>query len=136
MSPFPAERSCPALSRTVKAKAIAAVTPAIVATWISYIIYLIGVRFMVNDTIFARVTAPEWLLAILVVSPLLTLLSVSIAIMISSRVSDPRVAEQMSALVDQQLIVIIGVIVALIDAALIYLSFRLFQRETILTRWK
>lgn len=135
-------------------KAIAAVVPAILATWIGYIIYLIGTRLMVNDVVFARVVAAEWLIAILVVSPLLTLLSVCIAIMISSRVSDPRVAEQLSAvvilplimlvigqsvgfiLIDQRVILLIGLIVALLDAFLIYLSVKLFQREVILTRWK
>lgn len=136
------------------AKAIAAVTPAILATWLGYVIYLIGARLMVNDIVFAHLIAPEWLLAILVVSPLLTLMSVSVAIMISSRVTDPRVAEQLSAvvilplillvigqsmgfiLIDQRVIFIVGAVVALIDAILLYLSIKIFQREAILTRWK
>lgn len=136
------------------AKATAAVIPAILATWIGYAIYLIGIRFMVNDAVFARVVAAEWLIAIFIVSPLLTLLSVSLAMIISSRVTDPRVAEQLSALVilplmmlvigqsvgfvliDQRVIIIIGVVVALLDVFLIYLSVKLFQREVILTRWK
>lgn len=135
-------------------KAIAAGIPAILATWIGYIIFLIGTRLMVNDAVFARVIAPEWLIAILLVSPLLTLLSVCVAIMISSRVTDPRVAEQLSAvvilplimlvvgqsigfiLIDQRVILLIGLVVLLLDAFLLYLSVKIFQREAILTRWK
>lgn len=135
-------------------KALAAVIPAILVTWLAYIIYLIGASFLVTPSIFSLMLDPMWFLAIFVVSPLLTLLAVNFALMVSSRVSDPRVAEQLSTLVilpllllivgqsvgfillSQQLIVVIGLVVAALDAVLIFLTVRLFQREAILTRWK
>lgn len=135
-------------------KAVAAAVPAVAATWGAFAIYVVGARLMVSDLIFGYLIAPVWLLAIFIVSPLLTLLGVSSAIMVSSRVSDPRVAEQLSAvvvlplimlligqsvgfiLIDQRLITIIGLIVAVIDVALFYFSVKIFQRESILTRWK
>jgi ABC-2 type transport system permease protein len=40
-----------------------------------------------------------WLLAVILVGPLLAVLSVNFAIMVSSRVNDPRVAEQLSVVV-------------------------------------
>jgi ABC-2 type transport system permease protein len=82
------------------------------------------------------------------------LLAISVAIMISSRVSDPRVAEQISALVilpvvlmmvgqsvnliiiNQTFILIMIGAAAILDTILVVLSFRIFQREAILTRWK
>lgn len=135
-------------------KVIAAVVPAVLATWLAYAIYLLGARLMVPANIFAYLIEPMWLLAILVVSPLLTLLAVAVALMISSRTSDPRVAEQLSGLVvlpllllivgqsvgfvlvNQRVIIIIGVVAAVLDALLLYFSIKVFQRETILTRWK
>jgi ABC-2 type transport system permease protein len=135
-------------------KAIAAAVPAIIATWGAFGIYLIGARLMVSGLIFSYVIAPMWLIAIFIVSPLLTLMAVSTAIMVSSRASDPRVAEQLSAVVilplmmliigqsagfillDQRAIIIMGLVVVLIDAVLIYFSVKVFQREVILTRWK
>ncbi|RMG89019.1 MAG: hypothetical protein D6706_22085 [Chloroflexi bacterium] len=135
-------------------KALAAIIPAILATWISFGIYLFGARLMVNDLVFGRLLAPHWLAAVLVVAPLLTLMSVSFAMMVSSRVSDPRVAEQLSALVilpivflmigqsvgfiliDQRVIWLLGGGVAVLDVILVYLAVRVFERETILTRWK
>jgi ABC-2 type transport system permease protein len=135
-------------------KAVAAAVPAVLATWGAFGIYVVGARLMVSNLIFGYLIAPEWLLAIFVVSPLLTLMAVSTAIMVSSRVTDPRVAEQLSAvvvlplllliigqsvgfiLIDQRVIVIMGIVVAVIDAALFYFSVQVFQRETILTRWK
>lgn len=135
-------------------KAIAAVAPAIVATWIAFAVFVVGARLMVNDNVFGRVLEPLWLIAIFIVGPLLTLMAVSVAIMVSSRVSDPRVAEQLAGvvilplillvigqsvgfiLINQRVIIILAVAVALLDVVLLYLSIKLFQRETILTRWK
>jgi len=82
------------------------------------------------------------------------LLAVSVAMMISSRVSDPRVAEQISMLIilpiivgvigqsagiiliDRQFVLIVALVLLVLDAVLIYLGVQAFQRETILTRWK
>lgn len=138
----------------VAGKSIAAALPAIIATWLSFTIYLVGARMMVNSTVFSRLADPLWFIAIFVVGPLLTVMAVNIAIMISSRVTDPRVAEQLSAvvilplimliigqsvgwiLIDRELIIVIGAVVAVLDAILFYMSIKVFQRETILTRWK
>lgn len=138
----------------VAGKTIAAAIPAVAATWISFGIYMIGVRLMVNDTVFDKMADPMWYIAIFIVGPLLTLMAVSIAIMISSRVSDPRVAEQISAVVvlpiilllvgqsvgwillDRELILLIAGIVGLLDIALVAMSIKVFERETILTRWR
>jgi ABC-2 type transport system permease protein len=135
-------------------KIIAAAVPAILATWLSYAIFLLAIRLLVNETIFSRMLQPHWLIAIVAVAPLLTILSVSVAIMISSRTSDPRVAEQLSAvvtlplilliigqsvgliLIDGRVVFLLALAVAILDVILLYISVRLFQRETILTRWK
>ncbi len=135
-------------------KAIAAMTPAILATWISYILFLIGTRLMVSDAVFEQLMDPMWLLAIFVVGPLLALLAVCFSLMVSARVSDPRVAEQLSALIilplilliigqsvgliliNSTIIIIIGIVVAVIDVLMVIITVQLFERETILIRWK
>jgi ABC-2 type transport system permease protein len=84
----------------------------------------------------------------------MTVLSVSVAIIISSRVNDPRAAEQIGMLVMLPILLIFfgsifglftlttvtmflfGVATFLVDIGLVLLSVKLFQRETILTRWK
>lgn len=136
------------------AKIIAAVVPAIGATWLAFAIFIIGARFLAPPAVFAAFFDVMWLIAIFVVAPLLTILSTCLAVIMSSRVTDPRVAEQMSVLVilplllliigqsvgfilvDRQLMMLIGLVVLILDAILIFLAIKLFQRETILTRWK
>lgn len=135
-------------------KIIAAVLPAIAATWFAFGLFLVGVKLMTSPAIFAEFFDASWLLAIFLVSPLMTLLSTCVAVIVSSRVSDPRVAEQLSAvvilpiivmvigqsvgliLIDRQFMLWLGLIALLLDVILLYLAIRLFQRETILTRWK
>lgn len=138
----------------IVAKILAAAIPALAATWLSFTIYVIVLSFSVEPLVFQTILDPMWWLAIFVLGPLFTLLATSVAIMISSRVTEPRVAEQISALVilpvvllmvgqsvnliivNQTFILIMIGAAAVLDAALIALSFRVFQREAILTRWK
>lgn len=135
-------------------KALAAIIPAVAATWFSFGLFTVIMYFIVSPAAFAYLLDPLWALAIFVVGPLLTLLAVCIAMMISSRVSDPRVAEQISMLIilpiivgvvgqsagviliDREFVLVIALAIVIIDAVLIYVGVQAFQRETILTRWK
>ena len=136
-------------------KSLAALVPAVLATDIAFCIYAIGAWLMINSkVVFAAMMDVRWLLAVFLVGPLLALMAVNFSIMVSSRVNDPRVAEQLSVLIivpvlaiffgqlsglfilNRQLVLLIAVVLAIFDAILVYLSVRLFQRETILTRWK
>lgn len=139
----------------LSAKSLAAVIPAVGATWIGFLIYAIGARLILsNPKVYFALIDPMWLIAVLLVGPLLAILAVSASIMVSSRVNDPRVAEQLSMIVivpvlglffgqisglfflNQQIILIIALILFLIDLGMLYFAVQLFQRETILTRWK
>lgn len=136
-------------------KAVAAALPAIGATWLGFLIFAIGATFLaVGPGVIERLVDPLWLMAIFIVGPLLSIASVSVAVMVSSRVNDPRVAEQLSMLVifpliglffaqiagwifiDESLILWIALAMVVIDAGLLAFATQLFRRETILTRWK
>src|SRR5207253_2788198 len=82
------------------AKAMAAAIPGIAATWYSFAIFLLAARYMVSDIIYHNlILSPTWLLAISVLTPLFTMLAVSLGIIISSRVKDPQGAQQLGSLV-------------------------------------
>lgn len=137
------------------AKCLAAMLPAILATWLAYGLFFAGARLVVtNDAVFAAIFSPMWILAMLVLAPLLCLLSVSLAIIISSRVNDTRVAQQLAGIVvipvvalavgqtagfvvlNTVVFVVASLFVLLLDAVILYAGVQLFERETILTRWK
>lgn len=94
-----------------------------------------------------------WVVAVVVMMPLVCLLSVEANVIISSRVNDIRAAQQLGGLVVLPIVALVLLIVtglelsALIaalvivvlviaDIALFFLSKETFQREEILTKWK
>ncbi|NJD58513.1 MAG: ABC transporter [Anaerolineales bacterium] len=136
-------------------KNLASVIPAVIATWVGFAIFAVGSLIITGGgALAAAMLDPMWLIAVLVAGPLMAVLSVNFSIMVSSRVNDPRVAEQLSAVVilpllaiffgqiaglfvlNSALILVMCVILFLVDILMVYLAVRLFQRETILTRWK
>lgn len=136
-------------------KSLAAVIPAVIVTDIAFGIYALGAFILIpSRPVFLAMMDARWLLAIFLVGPLMAIMAVNFSIMISSRVNDPRVAEQLSMVViipvlgfffgqiaglfviNQQIILWSAFVLVILDAILVYLAVRLFQRETILTRWK
>ncbi len=136
-------------------KGLAAAIPAIAATWAGFGIFAVAARFLVtNPAVYIRILDPMWLIAVIVVGPLMAVAAVNVSIIVSSRVSDPRTAEQVSMviivpllglffgqmaglfLLDTRLILATAVVLVLVDIGLVYLGVGMFQRETILTKWK
>ena len=136
-------------------KALSALVPALVATWISAAIYSVVVWLLTKDIVH-RVLVPDmiWLIGLFILAPMIAFLGVMITIIISSRVNDPRTAQQISVvlviplvgifiaqmagfvLLDTKMILIICAIVLLADIAVVRIGGKLFDREEILTRWK
>lgn len=135
-------------------KSLAATVPAIAATWISYGLLAAGMAVLASPVVFASTVSGMWLLAILIIAPLLALLGVNLGILISSRVNDTRVAQQLGGLVvlpvvglgmvqtmgkilySLPMFVAGAAVLAVLDAGVLVAAAKLFQRETILTRWK
>ena len=136
-------------------KNLASVIPAIIATWVGFAIFAVGTLIITGGgALAAALLDPMWLIAIFIAGPLMAVLSVNFSIMVSSRVNDPRVAEQLSAVIiipllavffgqiaglfvlNSALILLLCLVLVFVDILMIYLAVRLFQRETILTRWK
>ena len=142
------------VSELLLGKTLAGVLPAVVITWISYVITIALSIFVARPEVLAVMLSPIWLMAVLVLAPLLSVTSVIIGVIISSRVNDVRIAEQLGGLLVLPLVglsvpVVMGkvlmsvnmfilgsAVVALLDIGLLYVGVYLFQRETILTRWK
>lgn len=134
-------------------KAISAATPAVIATWSVFVLYGL-VNGAVTEPVLTRLVFSDvWTVAMLTLVPLISLLSVLLGILVSSRVSDARTAQQIGGFVVLPIIaiaisgffsgqatfsmqqVLIGdlVVVVLVGAALVAGNW-IFERETILTR--
>jgi len=136
-------------------KCFAAVIPAIAATFVSFLIFNIGILILgISSKVHAYVLSPTWLVGILLLGPVLSIISAMFAIFVSSRVNDPRVAEQIASVMvvpfmgvfllssfgvitlNLRSMVIAVIICAIVAAVLLYLGTFIFDRENILTKWK
>lgn len=135
-------------------KSLAAAVPAVLTTWLAFAIFALGARLLATPPVMQLLVNLMWLLAMLLIAPLCCLLSVALAVIVSSRVNDVRVAEQIAGFIiipvigfsmlqiagkvfyTSRAFAIAAVVLALLDVIVLYLGIRLFQREQILTRWR
>ena len=136
-------------------KSLAAFIPAVGLTFLCGGIFVAAMRLLaVSPRVFAAIINPGWLIVFALCSPLLAVISIALMVAVSSRVNDPRTAQQLSAVAVVPLmavffgqltgLVVLGPGVALVGALIlaaiaalaIWLATRVFQREAILTRWR
>jgi ABC-2 type transport system permease protein len=136
-------------------KGIAAFLPPIVATYACSVLYMVLIDYLTYSKI-GYLYYPNWSIGIilLLVVPLAEILSIELSVIVSSRASDVRAANQIGGLMfipfmiiylaseiglltlnDTNLLIISGAIL-LVDIALFYFSIATFRREEILTKWK
>jgi ABC-2 type transport system permease protein len=134
-------------------KAISAATPAVLATWAVFVLYGLVNGAIADPRLTNLIFNDVWRVAMLTLVPLICLFSVLLGIIVSSRVNDPRTAQQIGGFVVIPIIavavagffsgqatftmeqVLIGdlVVALLIGLALAFGSW-IFDREAILTR--
>jgi ABC-2 type transport system permease protein len=134
-------------------KALSSVIPALALTWFSFGIF-IGLSIPLVGGIPPHVLTGPWVAAIFGLSPLLSLFSVGVTLLVSSRATDARAAYQISSfaiipaivpliiytskktLVSMSLIGLEAVVLLVASVVVLYWAIRVFRREQILTRWK
>jgi len=136
-------------------KILGALVPALGITLACAGVFVVGIlSFAVSDRVRGIIVTPGWVVALLLDTPLLALIGVALIVVLSSRVNDPRTAQQISGVLvvpvvgllfgqlagvivlGPALAVSIGVVLAVVAAGALWLATRLFRREVILTRWR
>jgi hypothetical protein len=132
-------------------KSIAALVPALAITWVAAALFCAGI-----DLVIGHFLLPDaaWLFGTLVLSPLLALFGNAMAVVVSSRVLDPRAAQNLAATtvvpllgllvvqlagriaLGQRFYAALALGVAAADVALVFAAVPLFDRERLLTRWR
>jgi ABC-2 type transport system permease protein len=136
------------------AKVFGALLPTLAVAFAGLAIYVSAVAAFAEPGVFGAMMSLRSLLLVFMVGPAAALLSLQTAIVISSRVNDPRTAQQFGVLIvlpltfllvaqftgslwlSAGMLATIGAGMLAAWAALLLFSAALFERETILTRWK
>jgi ABC-2 type transport system permease protein len=141
------------VSELLAGKTIAAALPAVTATWLVWVGYGLVNGFIADPRLTRFVFSDVWIVAMATLVPLICLLSVLLGIVISSRVNDPRTAQQIGGFVvipiiavavaqffggratfDMQQVLIGDLLVAGLVGVALLLGSWAFDRESILTR--
>jgi ABC-2 type transport system permease protein len=136
------------------AKVLGALLPTVAITVATLALYALGLVFLAEPGVAAAVATARTMVLVCLVGLGVALAALQLAVLVSSRVNDPRTAQQFGVLI---IIPIVGVLaaqftgalwltagaLALVAAGLFALwivltmvSVAVFDRETILTRWK
>ena len=135
-------------------KAIAALLPGVLAGWVTYVVFVALASVVYGPHLFGVVTDSSWLVGVFILGPAVGLASVVAGVIVSSRVNDPRVAQQIGGIIIVPIIgvtllqatgtLLVGAAGYLTMAAIVFVAsllglragVALFDREAILTRWR
>ena len=142
---------------TIELLAAKTLTPflfALTLSWVAVVLEVAGVIAIGEPGLWRSIVTPRLFLLFGVLGPLVELASLQVSVIVSSRTNDPRSAQQLTALlilpvtilfVAQLMGLVIvgtGAILAgalgcvVLNVVLLAVGVRVFQRETILTRWR
>jgi ABC-2 type transport system permease protein len=138
----------------VTGKSLAAVVPAVAISWLAFVAFCIAVDAVAWPLVQGPVLPNGlWLFGVGVVAPLYAFLGNGIAVLVSARVGEARLAQQVSALVVLPLMGLVagqlagwlragpsyyalqGAVVLLLDVGLVVASIRFFDRDRLVSRW-
>jgi ABC-2 type transport system permease protein len=136
------------------AKVLGALVPAILLTLGSFTLYAVGIIVFAHAGAARVLLAPQSLGMVFLLGPLAALAALQLAVCVSSRVNDARSAQQIGALI---IVPLAGLLLALLtgtvqltgrfilaiagglvitNVILMRVGVTVFERESILTRWK
>lgn len=136
------------------AKVLGALMPALALTVGCFLLYMLLIALLAHPGVFAILLTPRSLGVVFLLGPLAALAALQLAVCVSSRVNDARSAQQIGALIilpisgllvaqltgtmvlTVPVILAIALMLAIVNAVLMAVGIALFDRESILTRWK
>ena len=136
------------------AKVLGAFIPSIVLTAGCFVVYVLAGAVFARPGVAAVLLGPRSIGIVFVLGPLAALAALQMAVCVSSRVNDARTAQQIGVLVilpvaglligqlagafqlTVPLITLIAIGLLIVNAGLMRIAITLFDRETILTRWR
>ncbi len=125
------------------------------ATWIAYVVSAFIVNWLAEPLLgYFPLPNDLWIVGFILLAPIFCIMSISVNVLISSKVTDVRASQQIGGLVvlpvllfvfltfagpafsSVWMMVIYSIAFLTVDVWVVYFSVRIFKREEILTTWK
>ncbi len=141
-------------SELLLGKALSGAIPAIIDCWICAAIYFLGVAIMGWGNLIGMVLTPSWYLTFFLLNPAVAILSFLLGVIGSSRAKDAKNAQNMIIIVIFPILALIAVQVTglvwfgawltffvslgvmAIDFLMLRIAVALFQRESVVIKWR
>ena len=136
-------------------KSLSIFMPTMALVWVSFIPFVLLVNFLTTPVIgHSPLPDPTWIIGVFFMAPLFCIMAIALNVIVSSRVTDVRAAQQLGSLVVLPIvmifivslsglfslgpltILILTIIIGAIDLIIASVALKTFQREEILVRWK
>jgi ABC-2 type transport system permease protein len=121
---------------------------------VTYVVFVLLASLVYGPALFGVVTDASWLAGVFLLGPAVGLSSVVAGVIVSARVNDPRVAQQIGGVIIVPIVALVliqatgtilvgpvgytvlAIIIAVISVIGLRVGVGLFDREAILTRWR
>jgi len=135
-------------------KALAGVLPSLLITWFCAGLFLIGITWMGSGHLLGFVLNAQWFISLFLLVPLFSLLAFMLGVIASSRANDPKTAQNIAVIIVLPILAIVGVqligfivftsarlfvlfiTMSILNFFVLRVAVRLFQRESIVVRWR
>jgi len=135
-------------------KSLAGAIPSLLMSWLCAGIFLIAVVWMGSGYLLSLVWNAQWFISLFLLVPLVSLLSFMLGIIASSKANDTKSAQNIGIVIVLPVLVIIGFqltgfavftpakllilsgILAILNFFVLQMAIRLFQRESIVIKWR
>lgn len=138
----------------VLGKSLAALVPAVLISWLAFAVLCVGVNWAAWPLLGeAALPNAMWLFGVTIIAPLFAFFGNGIAVIVSARVAESRMAQQISAMFILPLIALTGstfagvltsgpkfyaiqaAVILVLDVGLMFAAVRLLDRDRLLSRW-
>lgn len=135
-------------------KALAGAIPSLLITWFCAGLFLMGIIWMGSGHLLKFVLNAQWFISLFLLVPLFSFLAFMFGVIASSRANDPKTAQSIAIIVILPILAIVGaqligftvftpaklfvlsVVIGILNFFVLRIAVRLFQRESIVVRWR
>ena len=135
-------------------KALAGAIPSFLITWFCAGLFLMGIIWMGSGHLLKFVLNAQWFISLFLLVPLFSFLAFMFGVIASSRANDPKTAQNIAIIVILPILAIVGaqligftvftpaklfvlsVVIGILNFFVLRIAVRLFQRESIVVRWR
>ena len=135
-------------------KALAGAIPSLLITWLCAGIFLAGITWMGSAHLLKFVLNAQWFISLFLLVPLFSILAFMLGVIASSRANDPKTAQNIAVIAIFPILAILGlqlmgfavftltklfvlsIVMVIVNFFVLHVAIKLFQRESIVVRWR